>query len=92
MIEREHPEGTCGRCGGPNVSWHAPSPLWNAVMRETGNEGRYGGIVCPLCFAALAAEAGIARHVRVDAAPALVALPTHSPDGRAWDPDAEMWR
>lgn len=57
-IPRSRPaEATCEKCQRPNVwSWHAPSPLWNAVMRdrETGAD-RYG-IVCPPCFEELARE------------------------------------
>jgi hypothetical protein len=49
----EHPEDHCQRCGRANVSWFAPSPLWNEVM------GGEAGIVCPVCFAQLATERGI---------------------------------
>ena len=59
-----HPEAQCQRCDGPNVwSWFAPSPLWNAVMRdpETGDDAY--GIVCPVCFAELAALKGIGGSV-----------------------------
>lgn len=47
-----HPEDHCHRCGGPNVTWHAPNDLWNQVMPDDG-------IVCPLCFIKAAADAGI---------------------------------
>ena len=53
-------EATCERCGGPNVwSWHAPSPLWNRVMRDPETGADRWGIVCPSCFAALAEDAGL---------------------------------
>jgi hypothetical protein len=43
----------CQRCGGDNICWHAPSDLWNAVMRdETGID--LFQIVCPQCFADIA--------------------------------------
>lgn len=53
-----HPEHYCHRCGHPNVrSWWVASDLWNRVM--VGHEHEWNGIVCPQCFDALAAEAGI---------------------------------
>ena len=52
----QHSERICGRCGGPNVVWWAPSPLWNAVMRggDIGGTEDFSGVVCPTCFAVLA--------------------------------------
>ena len=47
-----HPEDTCEKCGGPNITWFVASPLWNKYARE-----RYC-IVCPLCFAKMAEDAG----------------------------------
>lgn len=49
-----HPEAFCHRCGGPNVSWHVDSETWNAVMRPAGETGRWGEIICPVCFVELA--------------------------------------
>jgi hypothetical protein len=89
-----HPESYCHRCGGPNVAWSAPSPLWNAVMRGESINGddEYDGIVCPTCFALLAEERVDAElwrltAVRVDAD--LVVNTT--PSGRVWDGDAWLW-
>jgi hypothetical protein len=42
----KHPEDCCQRCRQPNITWFAPSELWNKV---TGNKG--GLILCPVCFA-----------------------------------------
>lgn len=44
LIERDHPEGTCQECGGPNISWWAESELFNSVADRAE-------IICPLCFA-----------------------------------------
>jgi hypothetical protein len=44
LIEREHPEGRCEGCGGPNICWWADSELWNSVAERAE-------ILCPLCFA-----------------------------------------
>lgn len=96
-----HPETTCERCKRPNVwSWSAPSPLWNAVMRdpETGQD-RYG-IVCPPCFAELAALKGIGGNV-IDGLPRWTWR--FSPDGvdvtdlwtdldgRVWNTETWLW-
>lgn len=43
-----HPEDACGKCGGPNVVWFAPSKIWNATYRKPGAVEI--GIVCPVCF------------------------------------------
>jgi hypothetical protein len=40
-----HPEDYCHQCGGPNITWF--SPEWVALY------GSDGGILCPVCFAAL---------------------------------------
>lgn len=50
--ERSHPEDRCERCGGQNVTWFAPSELWNKA------HGVYD-ILCPVCFVNLAEAAGI---------------------------------
>jgi hypothetical protein len=89
-----HPEDYCHRCGGPNVSWAAPSPLWNAVMRGGDINGRdlFNGIVCPLCFAVLAEAAGIASQWRLSAENVNQPLQTITPTGRVWDDNAWLWR
>lgn len=86
MGDIEHTEAICQRCGGPNIVWFAPSPLWNAVMRGGSINGdEEHGIVCPICFAALAEERGIATCWRLDAEAVNVELETVTPSGRVWD-------
>ncbi|MDP9219991.1 MAG: hypothetical protein M3P23_05560 [Actinomycetota bacterium] len=85
-IAPDHPEATCRRCGGGNVTWYAPSPFWNAVMRDEEPRTRpepYNGIVCPTCFCLLAVERGLADGFRVSAAkqPAELSLTTHATTG-----------
>jgi len=91
--ETEHPERHCGRCGGPNISWSAPSPLWNQVMRggDIGGTERFDGIVCPTCFAILAEEAGVAELWRLYAERVHVPLETVTPSGRVWDEATWLW-
>jgi hypothetical protein len=88
-----HPEDFCHRCHGPNISWHAPSPLWNKVMRGGSIDGpeKFSGIVCPLCFAVLAQEQGVARGWRLTARQVLVELETATPSGRVWNEARDMW-
>jgi len=84
----------CRRCGGPNVVWSAPSPLWNQVMRGgsiNGNE-MYEGIVCPTCFALLAEAAGLAEFWQFSAQRVHVELETVTPSGRVWDEQTWLWR
>lgn len=50
-----HPEAFCERCHRPNVTWFAPSDLWNKAVRAVGAEE----ILCPVCFVQLAEAAGI---------------------------------
>jgi hypothetical protein len=90
----EGPEATCRRCGGPNITWSAPSPLWNAVMRggDINADDDFGGIVCPVCFGQLAQERGVASMWRLDAEHVQVKLPTVTPSGRVWDPQRWLWR
>lgn len=90
-VPSEHPEATCERCRCPNVRrWHAPSPLWNAVMRSDGADAY--GIVCPVCFAELAEARGVTveswcfRPHGLDVASLWV-----DGDGRRWDPDQCLW-
>jgi hypothetical protein len=90
----EHPEAHCHRCGGPNITWSAPSPLWNAVMRGGSINGadEFDGIVCPTCFAVLAEWRGIARAWTLKADEVFVELETVTPSGRVWDDASGMWR
>ena len=50
----EHPEATCGTCGGDNVCWFAPSSIWNSVARRDGTDP----MLCPRCFIKLAESHG----------------------------------
>jgi hypothetical protein len=50
MIEPEHPEATCDDCGGHNVVWFAPAPVWNQVVREPLAEPSTDPMLCPSCF------------------------------------------
>lgn len=81
---RADPEATCQRCGGTNPSWHAASPLWNAVLRSPDGTDRWD-VLCPSCFAALANEQGhhVCLTVHGD-------LPT-DPHGREFDREACLW-
>lgn len=89
-----HPEAVCRRCGGPNVSWFAPSPLWNAVMRGGSIDGpwEFGELICPTCFCVLAEERGVACDWRLHAQAIKVELETVTPSGRVWDAAADLWR
>jgi hypothetical protein len=58
-----HPEDTCQKCGGENVTWYADNPLWNKVV------GSPNGIWCPLCFIKAADAAGIPGVLRITATP-----------------------
>jgi hypothetical protein len=89
-----HPEADCRRCLGPNITWSAPSPLWNAVMRggSINGDDEFGGIVCPTCFGDLAEQRGIARTWRLTADVVLVELETVTPSGRVWNEAAGLWR
>lgn len=55
-----------------------------------GNE-LFDGIVCPTCFAELAAERGIASRWRFSAEQVHVALETVTPSGRIWDETNWLW-
>jgi hypothetical protein len=52
--DNRHPEDYCHKCGGPNISWYAPSLLWNQFVRAK-NEPE---IICPICFVQLAKASG----------------------------------
>lgn len=90
-----HPEATCQRCGRPNVwSWHAPSPLWNAVLRDPATGEDEWSIICPVCFAELAGESGVLEGASVwHFAPhdLDVAGLWDDGDGRVWDAEHCMW-
>lgn len=89
-----HPESSCARCAGPNVTWWAPSPLWNEVMRggDINGSEEFSGIVCPTCFAVLAEERGIAEFWRLGAERVNVDLQTTTPSGRTWDAQTQLWQ
>lgn len=89
----DHPEDFCGRCGGLNVPWVAPSPLWNEVMRggDINGPGRYGDIICPTCFVVLAEAAGIASSWRIAAMEIHVPLKYETPSGRTWNHQTWLW-
>jgi len=88
----EHVEARCGRCGGPNRPWSAPSPLWNLVMRGGTISGTepYDGIICPTCFMILAGDT--AELWRLDAQRVRGVMETSLPDGRTWDAKEWLWR
>lgn len=88
-----HPEDCCRRCGGPNVNWHAPSPLWNAVMRGGSIDGpwEFGELICPTCFCVLAEERGVADSFAIVSRNTLVPLETTTPSGRTWDDERQLW-
>lgn len=50
-----HPEDFCQLCGRSNVTWFAPSPLWNQAIRAK----HLPEILCPVCFIEYAEAAGI---------------------------------
>jgi hypothetical protein len=58
MSEEEHPEATCEECGRENVTWFAPNPLWNLVVRD---KDKADPMLCPLCFIRRAEKAGFNR-------------------------------
>jgi len=88
-----HPESYCHRCGGANVSWSAPSPLWNQVMRGGDIDGpwEFDEIICPTCFAVLAEERGVATHWRLTADRVHAPLQTVTPSGRVWSDSQQLW-
>lgn len=48
MIPSGHPEELCEQCGGRNMTWYAPSPIWNKVVRDPA--APLPEILCPQCF------------------------------------------
>lgn len=93
MTAPEHPEQTCHRCGGPNITWSAPSPLWNEVMRggDINDAELYDGIVCPICFVQLTEERGIASLWRLYPQRVHVPLMQVTPSGRTWNAQQWLW-
>jgi hypothetical protein len=83
----------CHRCGGPNVQWHAPSPLWNAVVRgnDIGGEAIFSDMLCPNCFVFVAEMAGVADGWTLTARNVHVPLQTHTADGRVWSDEQQLW-
>lgn len=83
----------CNRCGGRNVAWHAPSPLWNLIMRSGSINGEplHGDLVCVGCFLELAADAGVAGLWRVTVTPEPEGMETVTPSGRVWNPETWLW-
>jgi hypothetical protein len=83
----------CRRCGCDNPPWHAPSPLWNKVMRggSINGEPAYEDMVCATCFMVLAEKRGIATIWRVHALEVKVPLETVTPSGRVWSEDQFLW-
>jgi hypothetical protein len=91
VAPKTYSERFCERCGGPNLRWwHAPSPLWNTVMRDTEGREKFG-IVCPRCFGELAQEKGVADFFCLTTHDPKVPLPTVFGDGRVWDAEQCMW-
>lgn len=96
-----HPEETCQRCHNQNVySWHAPSPLWNAVMRDKETGTDVYSVVCPTCFSRLVEEAGIGSFTADGASRTIWCFKPHNlkvetlwidPDGRVWDSSECLW-
>lgn len=86
-------ESYCHRCLRRNIRWSAPSPLWNEVMRGGYVDGPelHDGIVCPLCFADLAEQAGIAELWTLQARRVHVELTNTTPDGRVWSDEEFLW-
>lgn len=83
----------CHRCGGENVRWSAPSPLWNRVMRgnDINGEPRFSDLVCIRCFIVLAFEEGIDGTWRVAVDPEPEGLIYETPSGRIWDRSRGLW-
>lgn len=83
----------CHRCKGENVTWCAPSPLWNRVMRgnDINGEPIHGDLVCVRCFIVLATEAGITGQWRISVSPEPDGLIYETPSGRIWDADSWLW-
>jgi hypothetical protein len=85
------PEATCERCNRKNARrWHAPSPLWNAVLRQPDGSDKWN-VLCPVCFVELAEElvgpqVWCLRPQDLDVAPLWQDV-----DGRVWDREQCLW-
>lgn len=86
-------EGICERCGCNYHPWIAPSPLWNAIMREGSINGPWKGceLICPTCFIAEGEASGAATGWKVIARTVNVELETVTPSGRIWDDAQDLW-
>lgn len=49
----DHPEDTCQKCGGPNITWFVNNSQWNRVVLHRWS------ILCPICFVREAEAIGI---------------------------------
>lgn len=67
VIEPDHPEATCKKCGGKNTLWYAPNEIWNSVMRDTDHLEDDWGIICPQCFLELTEAKGLKLIFTVEA-------------------------
>ncbi len=56
LFKDQHPEAICDDCGGTNVTWFAPSYLWNKVARRLDGTDP---MLCPRCFIIRAEAMGI---------------------------------
>lgn len=83
----------CNRCERDYRMWHAPSPLWNAVMRGGCIDGpwEFSEMICPNCFMEMAEDRGVADGFRVVADNVRVPLQTVTPSGRVWDDKRQLW-
>lgn len=58
---------------------------------DIGGDEEFNGIVCPVCFATLAEERGIARGWTLTPRRVLVELQTVTPGGRIWNDERQLW-
>lgn len=91
VVDGVHPETYCHRCGGPNLSWSASSPLWNAVMRDNDINGEWNEIICPTCFVVLAKETGVTNEIFITTKKPKIELTTVTPSGRVWSEEKGLW-
>lgn len=57
ITDSAHPEDFCGDCGRPNITWFAPSELWNKYAGDKD-------IICPVCFVKLAIDVNSAWELK----------------------------
>jgi hypothetical protein len=87
-------EQNCVRCGGENVVWTTPSPLWNLIMRgnDINGESLFRDLVCMSCFIHLAEAAGVPiGQWRLMLTPEPPGLIKTTPSGRVWDERRWLW-